>query len=65
MKKNEKVLINLSYDLLNIFTDYCFSLDSYFKDENNRINHLDLYNEYMTLDINIKNCLKKNGLDKK
>ena len=60
-----KKFIGLSNDLINIFQDYALSLDNYFKSEENQKNHLELYNEYITLSINIKNAVKKNGFDKK
>lgn len=60
-----KKFIGLSNDLINIFQDYVLSLDNYFKSEENQKNHLELYNEYITLSINIKNAVKKNGFDKK
>lgn len=57
-------IMNLNYDLLNIFTDYVFILDYYFKDEKNKKEHSDLYNEYQILNENLKNSLKRNGFDK-
>lgn len=55
-------IMNLNYDLLNIFTDYAFSLDYYFKDEKNKNEHSDLYNEYITLQKNIEHLKGKYNL---
>lgn len=55
---------NFSLDLINVFKIYASCLDDYFKVEDNRINHKELYNYYQQLNINIKNSMKKNGLDK-
>lgn len=54
MNFTQKKLVNLVSNLINIFTDYSFTLDNYFKDEKNRKKHLDLYNEYMILNQNLK-----------
>lgn len=56
--------LNLCNDLINIFTDYSFSLDEYFKIEKNKKEHLELFNEYQILNENLKKSLKRNGFDK-
>lgn len=64
---NKKIImkhLNFCNDLINIFKDYAFVLDDYFKDEKNREEHLKLYNEYQTLNVNIKSAIKRNGFDK-
>ena len=62
--KKIKKQLNLCNDLINIFTDYALILDDYFQDENNREEHLKLWNEYQILNVNLKNALKRNGFDK-
>ena len=57
--------LNLCQDLINIFTDYSFGLDDYFKNEVNQKEHSVLYNEYLLLNENIKHAIKKNGFDKR
>jgi hypothetical protein len=67
MSKNIKKIknqFNLCNDLIDIFTDYAFCLDNYFKIEKNKVEHLDLYNEYKILNVNLKNAIRKNGFDK-
>lgn len=55
MKLNEfKRLINLNTDMINIFTDYAFILDDYFKDNNNKLAHQELYLEYQNLNKNLR-----------
>ena len=56
--------LNLCNDLIDIFTDYALILDDYFQNENNREEHLELWNEYQYLNVNLKNAYKKNGFDK-
>lgn len=56
--------MNLSNDLINIFTDYAFCLDDYFKSDINKKEHKDLYIEYLNLNKNLKEVLRKNGFDK-
>lgn len=60
-----KKSFNLCNDLINIFNDYAYSLDEYFKEEKNRKEHLELWNEYQILNVNLKKTIKKNGFDKK
>ena len=62
--RSVKKQLNLCNDLINIFTDYAYSLDEYFKIEKNKDEHLELYNEYQILNQNLKNSLKRNGFDK-
>ena len=62
--KKIKKQLNLCNDLINIFSDYAFVLDDYFQDENNREEHLKLWNEYQFLNVNLKDALKRNGFDK-
>ena len=62
---NIKKVINLSNDMVNVFNDYAYTLDIYFKNENNRLEHKDLYQEYLNLNENLKKIMKKNGFDKK
>lgn len=57
-----KKTLNLANDLINIFTDYSYSLDIYFKDEKNRKEHKELYEEYLILDKNLKRVMNKNGV---
>lgn len=57
--------INLCNDLINIFTDYCYSLDEYFKIEKNKEEHFELFNEYQILNKNLKNVINKNGFGKR
>ena len=45
--------MNLSKDMINIFTDYCYSMDEYFKDEKNKKVHKFLYDEYQVLNKNL------------
>ena len=54
MNFKERKILNFAQDLINLFTDYSFSLDKYFKDEKNKKEHLDLYNEYQILNQNLK-----------
>ena len=56
---------NLCNDLINIFTDYSYSLDEYFKIENNKEEHLELFNEYQILNENLKKAINKNGFGKR
>ncbi len=56
--------LNLCNDLIDIFTDYAFVLDDYFQNENNREEHLELWNEYQILIVNLKDAFKRNGFDK-
>lgn len=56
---------NLCNDLINIFTDYAYSLDEYFKIEKNKEEHLELFNEYQILNKNLKNVINKNGFGKR
>lgn len=56
--------LNLANDMINVFTDYSYSLDNYFKDEKNRTEHSELYEEYLILNKNLKSIMKKNGFDK-
>ena len=56
--------LNLCNDLIDIFTDYAFVLDDYFQNENNREEHLKLWNEYQILIVNLKDVFKRNGFDK-
>lgn len=55
-------IMNLNQDLINIFTDYAFSLEHYFKDENNQKEHKALYEEYKTLNDNINRLKGKYNL---
>lgn len=57
--KDLQKITDLNYDLINIFTDYAYILDNYFKDKKNQEEHLTLYNEYMILSQNIKNLKGK------
>ena len=52
-------LINFVTELKNIFIDYAFCLDKYFKEEKNRIEHKELFEEYQVLNQNIKNLRGK------
>lgn len=54
-KKETMKIFNLSNDLINIFTDYAYSLDEFFKDDKNKKKHQFLYNEYQLLNQNLKN----------
>lgn len=56
---NVNKIVNFSNDLINIFTDYAYGLDKYFKDDKNKKEHLELYNEYMNLNQNLKNLKGK------
>lgn len=49
-----KKIMNFTNDLINIFTDYSFSLDTYFKEEKNKNEHKHLYEEYQILNQNIQ-----------
>lgn len=60
-KREIKRAILLAQDTVNIVNDYCFSLDNYFKNEDNRIKYKDLYEEYQVLALNLKNATKKRG----
>lgn len=51
--------MNLSNDLLNIFTDYAFILDRYFANEKNKEEHKELYDEYQVLNQNLKDLMEK------
>lgn len=57
--KDLNKIMNINYELINIFTDYAFSLDTYFKEEKNKKEHIELYNEYIILNQNIKNLKGK------
>lgn len=47
-------IMNFNQKLINIFTDYAFGLDKYFKEEINRVEHKVLYDEYQILNQNLK-----------
>lgn len=51
--------MSLSNDLLNIFTDYIFCLEHYFKDEKNKEEHKVLYNEFQVLNQNVNHLKGK------
>ena len=68
MKFNKNKIIrtiNLSNDMINIFNDYAFTLDTYFSIQENKEKHKDLYNQYMILNEDLKRVIIKNGFDKK
>ena len=52
-------IMNLNQDLINIFTDYAFSLDCYFKEEKNRLKHKELFDEYQLLNQNLDTLKRK------
>ena len=52
-------IMDFNHDLLNIFTDYVFGLDNYFKEEKNRIDHKELFEEYQVLNQNLKSLKGK------
>ena len=54
MKFNENKIVHFANDLINLFTDYAFSLEHYFKDEKNKKEHIELYNEYQILNLNLR-----------
>lgn len=58
MKKELLKKINFCTDVLNVFDIYASCLDEYFKDGDNKENHIELYNYYMQLRINLNNLLK-------
>lgn len=62
MHKNFIKQLNFAQDLVNVFSNYATNLDNYFKDENNQKEHLELYNYYQKLMVDIKNL--KDGLNK-
>lgn len=62
MNKNFIKQLNFAQDLVNVFSNYATNLDNYFKDENNQKEHLELYNYYQKLKVDIKNL--KDGLNK-
>lgn len=62
---NLKKTMDFCNDLINVFTDYSYTLDTYFKNETNRTEHKDLYEEYQYLNQNLRSIIKKNGFDKK
>ena len=64
---NRKItkIISLSNDMINIFQDYAFNLDTYFSIEGNKEKHKDLYDQYMILNEDLKRVMIKNGFDKK
>lgn len=64
-KNNIFKVMNLSNDMINIFNDYAFTLDTYFSIQENKEKHKDLYNQYMILNEDIKRVMIKNGFDKK
>uniref|UniRef100_A0AAU8B772 Uncharacterized protein n=1 Tax=Dulem virus 59 TaxID=3145770 RepID=A0AAU8B772_9VIRU len=57
--------LNLCTDLINIFIDYVYSLDKYFKSDANKEKNYFLYNEYKFFNRNIKNSIRRNGFDLK
>ena len=59
MNFNDKKIINFSQGLINIFTDYAFTLDRYFKDEKNKKEHKELFEEYQVLHQNLKRLKEK------
>ena len=65
MFKDFNKVLNYSNDLINVFTDYAFSLDNYFKVEKNKKEHEYLYNEYLILSKNLKEILNKYEVLKK
>ena len=65
MFKDFNKIINYSNDLINVFTDYAYSLDNYFKVEENKKKHEYLYNEYLILSKNLKEILNKYEVLKK
>ena len=54
MRRDIQKIMNFTNELINIFTDYSFSLEPYFKNEDNRKNNQALYEEFLTLNNNIK-----------
>lgn len=58
-----KKQLSLCNDLIDIFRDYAYSLDEYFKDEKNREEHLLLWGEYQILNGRLRNTIKKYGFD--
>lgn len=64
IKRDKKNVLDLCYDLINIFNDYAYSLDEYFKIEENKKEHLELWNEYQILNVNLKNAIERNGFKK-
>lgn len=52
-------ILNFNQDLINIFTDYAFSLDHYFKNEKNKEEHKELYDEYQVLNKNLRSLKGK------
>lgn len=62
MHKNFIKQLIFAQDLVNVFSNYAINLDNYFKDENNQKEHLELYNYYQKLMVDIKNL--KDGLNK-
>ena len=60
--KDFKKITSLNYDLINIFTDYSIGLEQYFKSEDNRINHSELFEEFQVLNKNIKELKRKYNL---
>ena len=63
--RSVKKQLDLCNDLINIFTDYAYSLDEYFKIEKNKEEHLELFNEYQILNKNLKKAINKNGFGKR
>ena len=64
---NRKItkIISLYNDMINIFQDYAFNLDTYFSIPGNKEKHKDLYDQYMILNEDLKRFMIKNGFDKK
>ena len=56
---DSKKILNFTHELKDVFIDYAFCLDKYFKDEKNRIEHKELFEEYQVLNQNIKNLRGK------
>lgn len=54
--------INFATNLINIFSDYAGKLDEYFKDDQNKKEHLELYTYYQDLNIELRNL--KKGFEK-
>lgn len=62
--KMKKIIssFNFCQDLINVFTLYTKCLEEYFKKDENKENHKELYDYYKQLDTNIKNAVNKHGV---
>lgn len=56
-----KKILNFTYELRDCFTDYLDDINDYFKDDQNKKNHEELYQKVNNLNNNIDDLMLKYG----